>query len=51
MKSNPEFDAFNTAMDTILKANPQVVKSAMEQEKQERETERKTKREGTAQKE
>jgi hypothetical protein len=44
MKTNPEFDTFNSAMDTILKANPQIVKSAMDQEKQER----KSKREASA---
>jgi hypothetical protein len=35
-KPNPEYDTFNTAMDTILKANPEVVKSAMEADKLER---------------
>lgn len=34
MKSNPEFDNFNSAMDTILKADPKAVKEAMEAEKQ-----------------
>lgn len=42
MKS--EFDKFNAAMDTILKANPTVVKAAMKEEKRERATERKAKR-------
>ena len=29
MKNNYEYDNFNTAMDAILKANPQAVKDAM----------------------
>lgn len=41
MKS--EFDAFNTAMDTILKANPKEVKAAMETDKRERAKRRKSK--------
>jgi hypothetical protein len=36
MKPNPEYDTFSNAMDTILKANPEVVKSAMEADKRER---------------
>jgi hypothetical protein len=36
MKNSPEYDTFSKAMTTILKANPQVVKVAMEAEKQER---------------
>ncbi len=44
MKPSPEYAAFNTAMDTILKANPTVVKAAMEEEKRERATARKAKR-------
>ena len=36
MKTNPEFNTFNEAMDTILRANPQIVKAAMEEEKKER---------------
>lgn len=39
MKPNTEFKAFNAAMGTILKADPAVVKSAMEAERQEREEE------------
>ena len=39
MKTNHEYDAFSKAMDTILKAKPEVVKAAMEAEKQEREEE------------
>ncbi|MGA2847706.1 MAG: hypothetical protein ABSE46_01830 [Terracidiphilus sp.] len=30
MKSNHEFDAFNAAMDTILKADPAKVKAEMD---------------------
>jgi hypothetical protein len=36
MKTNPEFDTFSSSMDTILKANPEVVKAAMEADKRER---------------
>ena len=39
-----EYDNFNKAMDTILKADPKAVKDAMEAEKQEREDQRKAKR-------
>ena len=39
-----DLDKFNDGMATLLKANPQIVKAAMEQEKQEREAERKAKR-------
>ena len=39
-----EKDAFDEGMSKLLKANPQIVKAAMEQEKQEREAERKAKR-------
>jgi hypothetical protein len=34
MKPNLEFDKFNSAMDTILKADPKAVKEAMEAEKE-----------------
>lgn len=34
-KSNTEFEKFNSAMVTILKADPKAVKEAMEREKQE----------------
>jgi hypothetical protein len=30
MKSNPEYDAFNAAMGTILKADPAKVKAAVD---------------------
>lgn len=36
MKPNREYDMFSNAMHTILKANPEVVKSAMEADKRER---------------
>ena len=44
MMSNQEFNKFNTAMDTILKANPQAVKDAMEKDKTNRARKRKAKR-------
>ena len=44
MKAPVEFQNFNTAMDTILKANPQAVKDAMERDKEERARKRKAKR-------
>jgi hypothetical protein len=34
MKPNLEFDKCNSAMDTILKADPKAVKEAMEAEKE-----------------
>jgi hypothetical protein len=34
MKPSSEFSNFNTAMDTILRADPKAVKEAMEREKQ-----------------
>ena len=43
-----EREQFDAAMDKLLKANPAVVKAAMEQEKKERAEERKTKRKGVA---
>jgi hypothetical protein len=36
MKANPEYEQFNKAMDTILRADPKAVKEAMEAEKRER---------------
>lgn len=39
-----ERDKFDAAMDKLLKANPMVVKAAMEQEKKERAEERAVKR-------
>jgi hypothetical protein len=39
MKTNPEYNSFSKAMDTILKANPDHVKAAMDAEKRERELE------------
>lgn len=44
MKRSTESERFDLAIDTILKANPQAVKAAMEQEKREREVERKAKK-------
>ena len=44
-KTSPEYDAFNSAMDTILHANPKAVKEAMEAEKQANAERRKAKRE------
>ena len=43
MKEN-ELEAFNRAMDTILKAKPEIVKRAMELEKEDRAKRRKAKR-------
>ena len=39
-----DFEKFDATMDSLVKANPQLVKAAMEQEKQEREAERRAKR-------
>jgi hypothetical protein len=39
MKTSREYQTFTKAMGTILKANPEVVKSAMEADKRERELE------------
>jgi hypothetical protein len=36
MKPNIEYDTFSRTMDTILKADPAIVKAAMEAEKRER---------------
>ena len=44
MKKSEEYDNFNSAMDTILKADPKAVKEKMEAEKREREEQRKAKR-------
>jgi hypothetical protein len=44
MKTNPEFDTFNTAMDTILRADPKVVKAEMEAEKGQRAAKREAKK-------
>jgi hypothetical protein len=38
-QTNPEYEKFSKAMDTILKADPKAVKAAMEEEKRERELE------------
>ena len=39
-----EFDKFNAAMNTILKADPKAVKASMEQDKKDRAKQRKAKR-------
>jgi hypothetical protein len=36
VKSDHEYDAFNAAMETILRADPKVVKAAMDEAKRER---------------
>lgn len=38
-----ELGKFNAAMDRLLKADPKIVKKAMEQERREREEERRSK--------
>jgi hypothetical protein len=48
VKSNPEFDEFNSAMDTILKADPAKVKAQMEADKKQREEQRKAKKQPSA---
>jgi len=45
---NIEYDVFDAAMDKLLKANPETVKAAMEQEKRERAKDRKAKRANTS---
>jgi hypothetical protein len=44
MKTSREFQEFNSAMDTILKADPEKVKAEMEADKREREEQRKAKK-------
>jgi hypothetical protein len=48
MKTNPEYDNFNAAMDKLLKANPKTIKDAMEEEKKDREKRRKAKKSSAA---
>jgi hypothetical protein len=43
-KPSPEYEQFNTAMDKILRADPKIVKAAMEEEKRERAANPTTKR-------
>lgn len=43
MKNNSEFDNFNSAMQTILRADPKAVKQAMEKEHQAQAATRKAK--------
>ena len=47
MKTSREFQEFNSAMDTILKADPAKVKAEMEADKQAREEQRKAKKQPT----
>lgn len=42
-EDNVEYQRFNAAMDSLLKADPKVVKEIMEQEKRERAKEQKSK--------
>jgi hypothetical protein len=44
MKNNSEYDNFSAAMDKLLKADPKVVKEAMEANKKERSKKRKAKK-------
>jgi hypothetical protein len=44
MKTNPEYEQFNSAMDAILKADPKAVKDSMEAEKRANAEKRKTKK-------
>lgn len=48
MKASREFQEFNTAMDTILRADPKAVKDAMEREKHENAQKRKAKKKPSA---
>ena len=42
MTKNPDYEKFDAAMSTILKADPKAVKAAMEQDKKDRAEQRKT---------
>ena len=44
MKTNPEYEQFNSAMGTILRADPKAVKTAMEAEKRANAIKRKAKK-------
>jgi hypothetical protein len=44
MKTSREYQTFNKAMDTILRADPKIVKAAMEEAKQKRAADPKPKR-------
>jgi hypothetical protein len=48
VKTTAEYDKFNTAMDTILKADPVKIKAEMEADKREREEQRKAKKQPSA---
>lgn len=43
MKTNPEFETFNNAMDTLLRADPKVVKAEMESDSRAHAAERQSK--------
>jgi hypothetical protein len=47
-KAMKELEQFNEAMNTILRADPKVVKEAMEREKHENAKKRKTKKQSSA---
>ena len=48
MKSNSELTAFNSAMETILKADPKAVRAAMEADKAANAEKRKAKKQPSA---
>ena len=48
MKKTPEFETFDAAMSTILKADPAKVRAEMEADKREREEQRKAKKQPSA---
>jgi hypothetical protein len=48
MKTSREYQEFNVAMDTILKADPAKVKAEMDEEKRERDEQRRAKKEPSA---
>ena len=48
MKTSREFQEFNAAMDTILKADPAKVKAEMDEDKRLREETRKAKKQPSA---
>ena len=47
-KETSQYETFNTAMSTILKADPKAVKAAMEADKQDRAKKRKAKKSPSA---
>lgn len=49
MKPKPnEYEVFNAAMDTILRADPAIVKAELEEDKRQREQDRKAKKQPSA---